>query len=158
MHIDANVMRYYCQAVVSGKLKDAADLTLSALSQIGRVQRRCTGFGQQRTRKVTFPYEPHVHPISSGSAVYRAHPRTSHLPSPAENFRRRAPTAQRHQSSAEALANAARKHAQLMAEKGIVSHQLPGEPNLPSRAKAAGAHFRWISENIDAGQFSERRY
>jgi uncharacterized protein YkwD len=51
----------------------------------------------------------------------------------------------------EALATAARAHAQLMAEKGIVSHQLPGEPNLLARAKAAGARFTWISENVDEG-------
>ncbi len=51
----------------------------------------------------------------------------------------------------EALANAARAHAQLMAEQGTVSHQFPGEPNLLTRAKAAGAHFTWISENIDEG-------
>ena len=51
----------------------------------------------------------------------------------------------------EALATAARAHAQLMAEKGIISHQLPGEPNLLTRAKAAGARFTWISENVDEG-------
>lgn len=51
----------------------------------------------------------------------------------------------------EALANAARKHAQRMAEQGTVSHQLAGEPTLPSRAKAAGAHFSWLSENVDEG-------
>jgi uncharacterized protein YkwD len=53
--------------------------------------------------------------------------------------------------SDEALANAARKHAQRMAEKGTASHQFPGEPNLPSRARAAGAHFTWLSENVDQG-------
>jgi uncharacterized protein YkwD len=53
--------------------------------------------------------------------------------------------------SDEALANAARKHAQRMAEKGTISHQFPGEPNLPTRARAAGAHFTWLSENVDAG-------
>jgi uncharacterized protein YkwD len=52
----------------------------------------------------------------------------------------------------EALANAARAHAQRMAEQGTISHQLPGEPNLLSRAKAAGAQFSWISENVDEGQ------
>jgi uncharacterized protein YkwD len=52
----------------------------------------------------------------------------------------------------EALANAARAHAQRMAEQGTISHQLPGEPNLLSRAKAGGAHFSWISENVDEGQ------
>jgi uncharacterized protein YkwD len=50
-----------------------------------------------------------------------------------------------------ALASAARKHAQRMAEQGTVSHQFPGEPNLPSRARAAGAHFTWLSENVDQG-------
>jgi uncharacterized protein YkwD len=53
--------------------------------------------------------------------------------------------------SEETLANAARTHAQRMAEKGTISHQLPGEPSLPSRARAAGAHFTWLSENVDAG-------
>ena len=51
----------------------------------------------------------------------------------------------------EALTKAARAHAQRMAEQGTVSHQLPGEPSLPSRAKAAGAHFTWLSENVDEG-------
>ena len=41
----------------------------------------------------------------------------------------------------EALATAARAHAQRMAEQGTISHQLPGEPNLLTRARAAGAHF-----------------
>jgi uncharacterized protein YkwD len=51
----------------------------------------------------------------------------------------------------EALAIAARKHAQRMAEQGTVSHQLSGEPNLPSRARASGARFTWLSENVDEG-------
>ncbi len=51
----------------------------------------------------------------------------------------------------EALADAARKHAQRMAEQGKASHQFPGELNLPSRARAAGAHFTWLSENVDLG-------
>jgi uncharacterized protein YkwD len=50
-----------------------------------------------------------------------------------------------------ALATAARKHAQRMADQGTVSHQFPGEPNLPARARAAGAHFTWLSENVDQG-------
>jgi uncharacterized protein YkwD len=53
--------------------------------------------------------------------------------------------------SDETLANAARKHAQRMAERGTISHQFPGEPNLPARARAAGAHFSWLSENVDQG-------
>jgi uncharacterized protein YkwD len=50
-----------------------------------------------------------------------------------------------------ALVNAARTHAQRMADEGTVSHQLGGEPSLPSRAKAAGARFSWLSENVDEG-------
>jgi uncharacterized protein YkwD len=50
-----------------------------------------------------------------------------------------------------ALANAARKHAQRMAEQGTAAHQFPGEPNQLARAKAAGAHFSWLSENVDEG-------
>ncbi len=53
--------------------------------------------------------------------------------------------------SDEALTNAARKHAQLMAQQGRVAHQLPGEAGLPARARAAGAHFSWLSENVDEG-------
>jgi uncharacterized protein YkwD len=49
------------------------------------------------------------------------------------------------------LANSARKHAERMAERGTISHQFPGEPNLPSRARAAGARFTWLSENVDQG-------
>jgi uncharacterized protein YkwD len=51
----------------------------------------------------------------------------------------------------EALAAAARAHAQRMAEQGTLSHQLPGEPNLLARARAAGAHFTWLAENVDQG-------
>ena len=51
----------------------------------------------------------------------------------------------------EALAAAARAHAQRMAEQGTISHQLPGEPNLLARARAAGAHFTWLAENVDQG-------
>jgi len=54
-------------------------------------------------------------------------------------------------ASDEALANAARKHAQRMAEQETISHQLPGELSLPSRAKAAGARFTWLAENVDEG-------
>jgi len=53
--------------------------------------------------------------------------------------------------SDEALANAARKHAELMAQQGTVAHQLRDEPSLPVRARAAGAHFTWLSENVDEG-------
>ena len=32
-----------------------------------------------------------------------------------------------------------------------LSHQFPGEPSLPSRARQAGAHFVWLSENVALG-------
>ena len=51
----------------------------------------------------------------------------------------------------DALAVAARKHAGEMAHKEALSHQFPGEPNLPSRVKQAGAHFVWLSENVAYG-------
>jgi uncharacterized protein YkwD len=51
----------------------------------------------------------------------------------------------------EALASAARSHASEMAKRGSVSHQFPGEPNLPTRARQAGVHYSWLSENVDQG-------
>jgi cysteine-rich secretory family protein len=48
----------------------------------------------------------------------------------------------------EALARAARKHAQLMAEQDLLEHRLTGEPDLPTRAREAGANFSHITENI----------
>ena len=48
----------------------------------------------------------------------------------------------------EALADAAQRHAQEMSRQDSVSHTLPGEPSLASRATKAGARFSWISENI----------
>ena len=51
----------------------------------------------------------------------------------------------------DALAVAARKHANEMARKDTLSHQFPGEPSLPSRVKQAGAHFVWLSENVALG-------
>jgi uncharacterized protein YkwD len=53
--------------------------------------------------------------------------------------------------SNEALTSAARAHVQRMAEQGTISHQFPGEPDLASRAKAAGAHFSWLAENVAEG-------
>lgn len=54
------------------------------------------------------------------------------------------------------LADAAREHTELMADRGELSHQLPGEPPLPERAGAAGAHFNSVAENVAyAGGVSE---
>jgi uncharacterized protein YkwD len=50
-----------------------------------------------------------------------------------------------------ALANAARDHAQLMAERNTLSHQFPGEPALQDRARVAGARFTEIAENVAEG-------
>jgi uncharacterized protein YkwD len=50
-----------------------------------------------------------------------------------------------------ALADAARKHAAVMAQKQSISHQFPGEASLPGRAGQSGAHFVWLSENVAQG-------
>jgi uncharacterized protein YkwD len=55
----------------------------------------------------------------------------------------------------DALANAARQHAELMAEQKSLSHGFLGEPSLPSRATRAGARFSWLSENVAAGPNAE---
>ena len=55
----------------------------------------------------------------------------------------------------EALASAARQHAELMAEQGSLSHGFQGELSLPSRANRAGARFSWLSENVAAGPSAE---
>jgi uncharacterized protein YkwD len=55
----------------------------------------------------------------------------------------------------EALANAARQHAEAMAAQRSISHGFPGEPSLPSRASRAGARFSWLSENVAAGSNAE---
>jgi uncharacterized protein YkwD len=51
----------------------------------------------------------------------------------------------------DALASAAREHAQVMAARKAIAHGFPGEPSLPSRVKQAGVHFSWLSENIAVG-------
>ncbi|WP_158615466.1 CAP domain-containing protein [Acidipila sp. EB88] len=49
------------------------------------------------------------------------------------------------------LAAAASAHATSMASSQTLSHQYPGEPDVATRAGAAGAHFRAIAENIAYG-------
>jgi len=51
----------------------------------------------------------------------------------------------------EALAAAARNHANRMAQQDALSHQFPGEPSLPSRVRQTGARFVWLSENVALG-------
>ncbi len=46
------------------------------------------------------------------------------------------------------LYRAASRHAWLMAERGAISHQFPGEPNLKARGAAAGLRFSEIAENV----------
>ena len=55
----------------------------------------------------------------------------------------------------DALANAARQHAEMMAAQRSISHGFSGEPSLPSRATRAGARFSWLSENVAAGPSAE---
>ncbi len=50
-----------------------------------------------------------------------------------------------------ALAQAAQAHAELMVQRGSLSHQFPGEPGLAERAAQAGAHFSVIAENVAMG-------
>ena len=49
------------------------------------------------------------------------------------------------------LAAAAHQHAQLMAERNVLSHQFPGEPPVQDRARHAGARFSLIAENVAEG-------
>lgn len=51
----------------------------------------------------------------------------------------------------DSLATAARHHAAVMAAHGEAEHQFEGEPNLSARARQAGAHFGWLSENVIVG-------
>jgi uncharacterized protein YkwD len=51
----------------------------------------------------------------------------------------------------DALANAARQHAETIAAQNTLSHQLPGEPSLPGRATRAGVQFISLSENVAQG-------
>lgn len=47
-----------------------------------------------------------------------------------------------------ALAEAARRHAELMVEHQTISHQFAGEPSLPTRATQAGVQFSALAENV----------
>jgi len=51
----------------------------------------------------------------------------------------------------DSLAAAARRHAEVMADRGSAQHGFEGEPSLSARAKQAGAHFSWLSENVTQG-------
>jgi hypothetical protein len=53
------------------------------------------------------------------------------------------------------LAAAAQAHAQKMFDQHSLSHQLPGEADLPTRTGQAGAHFRAIAENVAMGNGAE---
>jgi uncharacterized protein YkwD len=46
------------------------------------------------------------------------------------------------------LQAAAQAHADLMARRGEMSHQLPGEPDLGARVSAAGYGWTWVGENV----------
>jgi len=52
----------------------------------------------------------------------------------------------------ESLAAAARRHAEVMAQRGSAQHGFTGEPSLTTRVKQAGAHFSWLSENVTQGR------
>ncbi len=46
------------------------------------------------------------------------------------------------------LAEAARRHAQLMVTNQTISHQFPGEPSLSTRASRAGVSWMGLAENV----------
>jgi hypothetical protein len=49
------------------------------------------------------------------------------------------------------LAAAASQHALRMAARNMLSHQLPGEPEMADRASQAGARFSALAENVAEG-------
>jgi hypothetical protein len=49
------------------------------------------------------------------------------------------------------LAEAAHQHATLMAEKNTLSHQFPGEPDVPTREAQAGEKMSAAAENVASG-------
>jgi uncharacterized protein YkwD len=51
----------------------------------------------------------------------------------------------------DALADAARKHAGVMAQHGAAEHNFPGEPGMAARATRAGVHFSSLSEDVAQG-------
>jgi len=53
------------------------------------------------------------------------------------------------------LAAAAHAHALLMAQRGTLSHQFPGEAPLQDRARSAGARFTEVAENVAEGPSAE---
>ena len=55
-----------------------------------------------------------------------------------------------------ALAEAAMRHCQRMAQEGPISHRYGGEADLTERAAAAGAHFALIEENIALGDYASQ--
>jgi uncharacterized protein YkwD len=55
----------------------------------------------------------------------------------------------------DALAAAARRHAEVMAQHSSAQHAFEGEPSLSSRVKQAGARFTWLSENVVQGTAPE---
>jgi len=56
----------------------------------------------------------------------------------------------------DALAAAAKTHAQWVVHNSQLSHQYPGEPGLAARAAQAGAHFQAVAENIAMGDTAGR--
>jgi hypothetical protein len=54
------------------------------------------------------------------------------------------------------LAEAAQRHAVLLARRNALSHQFPGEPDLATRASHEGARFSTIAENVALGPSAER--
>lgn len=54
------------------------------------------------------------------------------------------------------LTQSARQHAQMMAERGSLSHQFPGEPSLRQRVAATDLRFKAVAENVGYADSVER--
>src|SRR5271168_4279576 len=92
--------------------------------------------------------------IAAGSLTICAAQSAGQAPSSMEESLFRATNAARSEQGLaplqwdELLARAARSHADLMLQRGQLSHVLPGEASLSPRAAQAGVHFQTIAENI----------
>jgi hypothetical protein len=87
-------------------------------------------------------------------ALAASAPRPSAPPTVAEQYLFAAANAERVQRGLrplhwdDTLYHAAEGHAHEMAARASISHQYPGEPDLSSRGRQAGARFNLISENV----------
>ncbi|HKT47838.1 MAG TPA: CAP domain-containing protein [Candidatus Acidoferrales bacterium] len=146
-------------------------------SRIGRAASLSAAFAVFVFALIALPQNPSASHANAGMRAARSvSPQKNSAPSANANANSAAPAAQERAISPDAralfeaanrertarglrpfvwddsLAAAAAHHAQLMAERKTLEHQLPGEPALQERANAAGARFSRVAENIAVGQ------